>query len=272
MKLCLKWAPIIALALASCTAGRPATSDEMVDRATKGREEAIVLERSVWVVADNAVAGPFSYEILNRTKVLSLDGLKRRKVAVALPPEAELVSFEGHTMQPDGRTLTAEADAAKVQGDKLIFELPQPAVGATLEYRFKVRCPLALALFYWQFQRGVPVVRSEMTVNWPKNSKLGYQVVNAPSGQPTDPEISTGESSLARAHWSFFDLTARPPGADRFAIVVGPKELLTEENRKKGVGWGTGFPRNDGHVPRTSPRRGGSTGQPSSSNPGKGGL
>jgi hypothetical protein len=266
----LTWAPIFALALASCTAGRPATSDGMVDRATKGREEAIVLERSVWVVAENASAGPFSYEVLDRTKVLSFNGLKRRKVAVALPPKAELVSFEGRTMQPDGRTLTADADAAKVQDDKLVFELPQPAVGATLEYKFKVRCTLSLALFYWQFQRGVPVVRSEMTVSWPKSSKLGYQVVNAPSGQPTDPEINTDESSLALAHWSFFDLTARPPGGERFAIVVGPKELLTEENREKGVGWRNGFPVNDGHLPRTNPPRGGSTGQPSSSSLGKG--
>jgi len=267
----LTWAPILALALAGCAGGGEATtSDEVVKRASKGREEAIVLERSVWVVAENAAAGPFSYEVADRTKVLSFDGLKRRKVAVALPPKAELVSFEGHTMQPDGRTLTAEAGAAKIRHDKLVFELPQPAVGATLEYKFKVRCPLSLALFYWQFQRGVPVVRSEMTVTWPTNSKLGYQVINAPSGQPTDPEINTGETSLARAHWSFFDLTARLPGEERFAIVVGPKELLTEENRTKGVSWQSGFPVNDGFMPRTAPPRGGSTGQPRSSGPGKG--
>lgn len=267
----LTWAPILALALASCAAGREAaTSEEVIHRATKGREEAIVLERSVWVVAENAAAGPFSYEVLNRTKVLSFDGLKRRKVAVALPPQAELVSFEGCTMQPDGRTLTAETDAAKIKRDKLVFELPQPAVGATLEYKFKIRCPLSLALFYWQFQRGVPVVRSEMTVSWPKNSKLGYQVVNAPSGQPTDPEISSEESSLSRVHWSFFDLLARPPGTDRFAIVVGPKENLTEENREKGVGWRTGFPNTNGHILRTSPYRGAPTGQPGSSSLGKG--
>ena len=267
----LIWAPICALALASCAAGRgAATSREVVDRAAKGREEAIVLERSVWVVAEEASAGPFSYEVVNRTKVLTFSGIKHYKVAAALPPGAELVSFEGRTMQPDGRVLEADADAAKVRDDKLVFELPHPAVGATLEYRFKIRCPAALALFYWQFQRGVPVVHSEMTVSWPRSSKLGYQVVNVPSGQLTAPDISTDESSLARAHWSFFDLTARPPGKDRFAIVVGPKEFLTEENRDKGVGWGAGFPVYDGHMPRTNPPRGGSTGQPSSSSLGKG--
>jgi hypothetical protein len=259
------------MALAGCTAGRSvATSEEVVDRATKGRQEAIVLERSVWVTAEKATAGPFSYKVLNRTKVLTFSGIKHYKVAAALPPEAELVSFEGRTMQPDGRVLVAEADAAKVQDDKLVFELPHPAVGATLEYKFKIRCPAALALFYWQFQRGIPVVRSEMTVNWPKNSKLGYQVVNAPSGQPTKPDINTDKPSLAKAHWSFFDLTARPPGESRFAIVVGPKEFLTEENRETGVSWGKGFGQVDSYMPRTAPPRGGSTGQPSSSGPGKG--
>lgn len=267
----LTWAPILALALASCAGDREAaTSDEVVARASKGREEAIVLERSVWVVAENAAAGPFSYEVVDRTKVLSFDGLKRRKVAVALPPEAELVSFEGRTMQPDGRTLTAESGAAKVRRDKLVFELPQPAVGATLEYKFKVRCRLALALFYWQFQQGVPVVRSEMTVSWPKTAKLGYQAVNTPSGQPTDPEISSDDSSLARVHWSFFDLTARPPGADRFAIVVGPREFLTEENREKGIGWAKGFTKADDFFPRTAPLGGATRGQPSRSGIGKG--
>jgi hypothetical protein len=243
----------LALALASCAAGQSAaTSDEVVSRATKGREEAIVLERSVWVVAENAAAGPFSYEVVNRTKVLSFKGLKHYKVAAALPPKAELVSFEGRTMQPDGRTLAAEADAAEIKDDKLVFELPHPAVGATLEYKFKIRCPAPLALFYWQFQRGIPVVRSEMTVSWPKKSKLGFQVVNAPSGQPTDPDVSSDESPISRAHWSFFDLMARPPATERFAIVVGPKDSLTDENRDKGIGWGAGFAKVDSYLPKTA--------------------
>ena len=266
MKRYLLLVPALALALASCTAGRSAaTSDEVVGRATKERQEAIVLERSVWVVAEQATAGPFSYEVVNRTKVLTFSGIKHYKVAAALPPGAKLVSFEGRTMQPDGRVLDAEAGAAQIREDKLVFELPHPAVGATLEYKFKISCPAALALFYWQFQRGIPVVHSEMTVSWPKDSKLGYQVVNAPSGQPTKPDINTDEPSVAKAHWSFFDLTARPPGERRFAIVVGPKEFLTEENRDKGVGWGIGFSQVDSYMPRTAPPSGGSTGQPGSS-------
>jgi hypothetical protein len=245
----------LALALASCAAGQSATtSDEVVSRASKGREEAIVLERSVWVVAEKAAAGPFSYEVVNRTKVLSFSGINHYKVAAALPPKAELVSFEGRTMQPDGRTLVAEASAAEIQDDKLVFELPHPAVGATLEYKFKIRCPAPLALFYWQFQRGIPVVRSELTVSWPEKDRLGYQVVNAPSGQPTEPEIGpasdSGESSLARIHWSFFDLMAQPPGKKRFAIVIGPKNFLSEENRDKGVGWRPGFENFDDYLPR----------------------
>jgi hypothetical protein len=237
----LSWAPIFALALASCAAGQEATtSEEVVSRATKGREEAIVLERSVWVVAENGAAGPFSYEITNRTKVLSFKGLRHYKVAAALSPKAELVSFEGRTMQPDGRVLPAETDAAQVRDDKLVFELPHPAVGATL--------------FYWHFQRGVPVVRSELTVSWPKKDELGYQVVNAPSGQPTEPETGpasdSGDSSLTRIHWSFFDLMAQPPGKDRFAIVIGSKNFLSEENRDKGVGWETGFENFDDYLPR----------------------
>lgn len=251
----LSWAPIFALALASCATGREAaTSQEVVNRATKGREEAIVLERSVWVVAESGSAGPFSYEVTSRTKVLSFKGLKHYQVAAALPPKAELASFEGCTMQPDGRVLPAEADAAQVRDDKLVFELPHPAVGATLEYKFKIRSPAPLALFYWHFQRGVPVVRSELTVSWPKKDKLGYQVVNAPSGQPTEPETGpasdSGDSSLARIHWSFFDLMAQPPEKGCFAIVIGSKSFLTEENREKGVGWGTGFKNFDDCLPR----------------------
>jgi hypothetical protein len=95
-----------------------------------------------------------------------------------------------------------------------------------------------------------------MTVSWPSNSKLGYQVVNVPSGQPTDPDISTDESPLSRAHWSFFDLVARSPGKDRFAIVVGPKEFLNEENRDKGVGWGAGFLEVDSYLPKTTNKPG----------------
>lgn len=261
------WMPIITLALGSCATGRPEVSaQDAVDRATKQREEAIVLERVVWVVAENAAAGPFSYEITSRTKVLSFEGIKHYKVATALPEGAELVSFEGRTMQPDGSALPADPAAARVQEGKLVFELPHPAVGATLEYKFKIRCPAPLELFYWQFQRGIPVVRSELTVSWPKAAKLGYQVVNAPSGQPTTPDTDSGsgpgESSLARVHWSFFDLTARSSGEHRFAIVVGAKEFLTEENRDSGVGWGTGFGQFDNYLPRTTRNVGTSTGQP----------
>ena len=261
------WMPIITLALGSCATGRPEVSaQDAVDRATKQREEAIVLERVVWVVAENAAAGPFSYEITSRTKVLSFDGLKHRKVAAALPEGAELVSFEGRTMQPDGRVIPADTAAARVQAGQLIFELPQPAVGAVLEYKFKVRCPSPLALFYWHFQRGIPVVRSELTVSWPKAAKLGYQLVNAPSGQPTDPDISSAEGpggpTYARISWSFFDLAPRPPGKDRFAIVVGPKEFLTEENRDSGVGWGTGFGDFDNYLPRTTRHLESPAGQP----------
>jgi len=274
MNRCFLWAPMIALVLGGCAGRSATTSREVVSRATKSREEAIVLERSVWVVAENGTAGPFSYEVVDRTKVLSFNGLKRRKVAVALPPKAELVSFEGRTMQPDGRVLKAEADAAKVRDDKLVFELPQPAVGATLEYKFKIRCPSPLALFYWHFQRGVPVVRSELTVSWPRKDKLGYRVVNAPSGQPTEPEIGPasnyGDASLNRIHWSFFDLIARPPGEHRFAIVVGPKSFLTEENREKGVGWGAGFKNLDNHFPQII-REGRGPGVPPPSSLGKGG-
>jgi hypothetical protein len=247
----LIWAPVVAMVLGGCAAGRSeTTSEEVVIRASKGREEAIVLERSVWVVAENAAAGPFSYEVTNRTKVLTFSGIKHYKVAAALPPKAELVSFEGRTMQPDGRTLPAEASAAEIRDDKLVFELPHPAVGATLEYKFKIRCPAPLQLFYWQFQRGIPVVRSEMKVSWPREPKLGYQVVNAPSGQPSVPFIGSDEPSLSQVHWCFFDLPARPPAKERFAIVVGSEELLTEENREKGVGWGTGFSDVDSYLPR----------------------
>ena len=261
------WTPIIALALAGCATTNPAASpQDMVDQATKHKDQAIVLERTVWVVAENAAAGPFSYEITSRTKVLSFEGIKHYKVATALPEGAELVSFEGRTMQPDGSALPADPAAARVQEGKLVFELPHPAVGAVLEYKFKVRSPAPLQLFYWNFQRGIPVVRSELTVSWPKTAKLGYQFVNAPSGQPTEPETDSGsgpgESSLVRIHWSFFDLTARPPGKDRFAIVVGPKEFLTEENRDSGVGWGTGFGQFDNYLPRTTRNVGTSTGQP----------
>jgi hypothetical protein len=254
MNRCLLWAPLIVLVLGGCAGRSATTAQDPVHRTSKGREEAIVLERSVWVLAENGAAGPFTYEVNSRVKVLSFDGLKRRQVAAALPPKAELVSFEGRTMQPDGRVLPSEADAAQVKDDKLVFELPQPAVGATLEYKFKIRCPAPLALFYWHFQRGVPVVRSELTVSWPKKDKLGYQVINAPSGQPTEPEASpasdSGDSTLTRFHWSFFDLMAQPVEKDRFAIVVGPKNFLNEENRDKGVGWGAGFLSFDDYLPR----------------------
>ncbi len=263
----LIWMPIIALALGSCATSQPVIGTQAaVDRAAQRRDEAIVLERAVWVVAENAAAGPFSYEITSRTKVLSFGGLKHRKVAAALPQGAQLVSFEGRTMQPDGRVIPADTAAARVREGQLIFELPQPAVGAVLEYKFKVRCPSRLQLFYWHFQRGIPVMRSELTVSWPKTSKLGYQLVNAPSGQPTEPDIRAGsspsESTFARISWSFFDLAPRPPGKGRFAIVIGPREFLTEEHRDSGVGWGTGFGQFDNYLPKTTRHIEAPTGQP----------
>jgi len=272
----LKWMPVIALALGCCATNQPVVgTQDAVDRATKQREEAIVLERAVWVVAENAAAGPFSYEITSRTKVLSFKGLKHYKVAAALPEGAELVSFEGRTMQPDGRVVLADTAASRVQEGQLIFELPQPAVGAVLEYKFKVRCSSSLQLFYWHFQRGIPVMRSELTVSWPKTAKLGYQLVNAPSGQLTDPEIGSGsgpgDSGVARISWSFFDLAARPPGKDRFAIVIGPREFLTDENRDSGVGWGPGFGQFDNYLPRTTRNIEAPTGQPPAAPFSKGG-
>jgi hypothetical protein len=253
-----KWAPIIALALTGCTTMQPLNiPQEEVERSTKSKDQAIMLERSVWIIAEQAAAGAFSYEVTNRTKVMTFAALRRRKVAANLPPKSKLVSFEGRTMQPDGTVDKADPDAAHVRGDKLVFELPQPAVGAVLEYKYKIRCKASLQLFYWQFQRGIPVVRSDLTVSWPKTAKLGYRVVNAPSGRITEPEIGSGpdpgDPALARIHWGFFDLTARPPGKDRFTIVVGPKEFLTEENRDSGVGWGAGFGQFDNYLPRTAP-------------------
>jgi hypothetical protein len=252
-----KWVPIIALALAGCTTAHPAVNPEaVVDRATKQKDQAIVLERRVSVVAENAISGPFSYEITDRTKVLSFEGLRRREVAAPLPEGAKLVSFEGRTMQPDGSEVPADAAAARVEEGKILFELPQPAVGAVLEYRFKVHSPTSLALFYWQFQREIPVVSAGLTISWPKTAKLGYQIVNHPSGQPTEPDVGTtsgpNKKKLTRVSWSFFDLAARPQEKDRFAIVIGPKEFLTEANRSSGVGWEAGFEGLDNYLPRTS--------------------
>ena len=58
-------------------------------------------------------------------------------------------------------------------------------------------------------------------------------------------------------------LGAQPQGGERFAIVVGPEELMTEENRDKGVGWETGFLEVDGYLPRTTDHIKGPSSQPS---------
>jgi hypothetical protein len=248
-----KWAPIIALALTGCATMQPVSiPQEQVERSTKPKDQAIVLERSVWITAEQADAGEFSYEVTNRTKVLTLAALRRRKVVVALPPKSELASFEGRTLQPDGTVDKADSGTAQVQGDKLVFELPQPAVDAVLEYKYKIRCQAPLQLFYWEFQRGIPVVFAELTVSWPKRAKLGYRFVNIPSGQLIEPDLGVSKASMSRTHWSFYDLTAQPQGGKRFTIVVGSKELLTEENRDKGVGWETGFLEVDSYLPKTT--------------------
>jgi len=257
MNRCWKLGPIFVLALAGCTTALPPVSpEEIVVRATKQKDQAIVLERRLSVVAENAISGPFSYEITDRTKVLSFEGLERRKVVTPLLEGAKLVSFEGRTMQPDGSEVPADAAAARVEEGKIIFELPQPAVGAVLEYRFKVHSQTPLALFYWQFQREIPVVSAGLTVSWPKKANLGYQIVNHPSGQPTEPDVGTAsgpkKKKLTRVSWSFFDLTARSKEKDRFAIVIGPQEFLTEANRSSGVVWEAGFEGLDDYLPRTS--------------------
>jgi hypothetical protein len=237
----------VGLLMACCAPVHPTVKvQDVIERAATAGAEAVILRRSAWLVAENAAWGPYTVEVTQRTQVLTQAGARLRKIAVPVPDRAELEEFEGRCVQPDGRTIDAGPDSARIRNGSLAFELPMPDVGAVLEYHYRVRVPTAMAQFRWDFQSSVPVARSVIAVNWPKWARLGYQVINAPSGQSIDPDVRSGHGpgipDFARIMWTFVDLSPTPPGRDRTAIVLGLKDLEYERRLAQREGWGAGFP------------------------------
>jgi len=259
------------VALGACAPVHPVVeTDQVIARAEKDGAEAVVLRRSAWLVAENAAWGPFTVEVFNRTKVLTSAGTRYAKMAIAMPERPELLHFEGRTIHPDGSEVEASGESVRIDKGKLLFELPGPKAGSVLEYRYRVRSHVSMALYRWSFQSSIPTVRTSLTVNWPKWAKLGYQLVNQPAGQSAEPDVRSGHGpgipEYARITWRFVDLEPTPPGKDRSAIVVGLEDLLFEKRLAQREGWGTGF-LPWGFGPPQGPKARSPYGQPGSSLP-----
>lgn len=117
-----------------------------------------------------------SLRVEGRIKILSEAGTSHGEVAVLHSDFIRLVSFEGRTVLPDGRTVPLPEDALfreTVTGDKRWFRtkaaFPALEPGAILDYRYELRFEVVSDLAPWYFQADVPTLHSEIVYYIPEH-------------------------------------------------------------------------------------------------------
>lgn len=111
-----------------------------------------------------------SLVVEGRIKLLTERGRDHGEVVVHHSDFVRLVSFEGRTVLPDGRSVPLAEDALfreTVTGDKKWFQttatFPALEPGAILDYRFELRFEVVTTLDPWYFQDAIPTLHSEIT-------------------------------------------------------------------------------------------------------------
>jgi len=136
-----------------------------------------------------------------RLKILTQEGLKKYgEVEILHSRWLRLYDFSGRTVLPDGRVLPLSEDAIFERQSSRSQRLtvtaaafPGLAVGAILDYRYRLRFDTFYFLEPWTFQQEVPVLSSEVTFHVP--SSLTAQAWQR------DPMKVGLRSETKRTHW-----------------------------------------------------------------------
>jgi len=117
-----------------------------------------------------------SLEVEGRLKLLKKEGADYGEVKVAHSDFVRLISFEGRTVLPDGRTVPLPDDAlfeTTVSGQKrwsvTTATFPALEPGAIIDYRFELRFESYNSFDPWYFQQAIPTLHSEITYTVPRN-------------------------------------------------------------------------------------------------------
>lgn len=110
-----------------------------------------------------------------RVKVLAEEGKARGEVLLPHNSQAQLVSFEGRTVLPNGRALPVPTDAKFVrkvskrqQRSVTAVAFPGVEVGAILDYRYELKIDSIYVLEPWYFADEIPVLYSEVVFGIPR--------------------------------------------------------------------------------------------------------
>lgn len=117
-----------------------------------------------------------SLEVRGRIKLLKEEGTDFGEVKVAHNDFVRLVSFEGRTVLPDGRTVPLPDDAlfeTTVSGKKrwsvTTATFPALEPGAILDYRYELRFESINSFDPWYFQEAIPTLHAEIVYTIPSN-------------------------------------------------------------------------------------------------------
>jgi hypothetical protein len=117
-----------------------------------------------------------SLEVEGRIKLLKEEGTDYGEVTVGHNDFVRLVSFEGRTVLPDGRTVPLPDDAlfeTTVSGQKrwsvTTATFPALEPGAILDYRYELRFESVSSFDPWYFQESIPTLHSEIVYTIPGN-------------------------------------------------------------------------------------------------------
>ncbi len=147
----------------------PASDFELTSVPDHPSAPAVVLyETGRLVLNDNSLS--CYLEIYRRTKVLTEEGTAYGSVQVVSSPYYRMKELEARTHLPDGRIVELPSDAVfSSEYDEYYnarvtsFAMPEVAVGAIVEYRFKVYFDTALYPRPWYFQSKIPVLYSQFS-------------------------------------------------------------------------------------------------------------
>jgi len=157
-----------------------------------------------------------SLEVEGRIKLLTEEGKDFGEGTVAHNDFVRLVSFEGRTVLPDGKTVPLPEDAlfeTTVSGKKrwsvTTATFPALEPGAILDYRYELRFESISSFDPWYFQDRIPTLHSEIVYTIPEN------VAAIPWGKATfGRQFQTEQQRAARGHTLKVSMDDLPPVPD----------------------------------------------------------
>lgn len=148
----------------------------------------VLFKRAELRLRDSWTGTPSTLDVTVRTKVLREGGKRFGQIVVARGDGLALESFAGRTVLADGRVIALADDAVfredhgGVRGRYVTkAALPAVAVGAVLDYRYRLRWS-SVFVQPWTFDEPVPVVLSELVYHQPPGMEVEHHLLGPAAG------------------------------------------------------------------------------------------